>query len=565
MLSDQKDKYNLSGALFGYGAFMEKMTSADGQEKAGCIKNKSLMFILSVLLILILFFSVFFLSLLLNTSVVYNGVMIQNENVGGLTKEKLSEHLQNLYSKAFDNIFITFSAPQFEKTVMVSQMGIKIDIQAMVEKALSIGRQGNIIERLAKIARLRRNPETVELILDCSSEKYNEFLDDIRQNTYREIIPPNIIITDSQVTLCTGLPGLEVDEEKLQSDIINALKKFESSTIILPLLKREPPPVDVETTLEMLNKPPVNAEFVRTSGKTYEIKPHQMGLKLDRAKLMEIISYIENRESDDYEEIKLPVEFIAPEITEEDLRSRLFRDTLSTYTTYFSTNSINNYNRSINIKLAAESIDGTLLLPGEEFSFNKVVGPRTAERGYKTAHVFVAGQIRDGTGGGVCQVSTTLYNAVLRANLKVTERHNHMFTVGYVPLGHDAAVSYGYADLAFTNTTAYPLQINAKVTSNNALTFTIKSTNDYPGLKVKLATKTISTTPIKVIYIDDNTLPRGTETVLEKGMEGYVVDTYIRVYNGDTLIKEEKLHRSVYQMYPRKMLRGIAPTSEIIE
>lgn len=544
---------------------MEKMTSADGQEKAGCIKNKSLMFILSVLLILILFFSVFFLSLLLNTSVVYNGVMIQNENVGGLTKEKLSEHLQNLYSKAFDNIFITFSAPQFEKTVMVSQMGIKIDIQAMVEKALSIGRQGNIIERLAKIARLRRNPETVELILDCSSEKYNEFLDDIRQNTYREIIPPNIIITDSQVTLCTGLPGLEVDEEKLQSDIINALKKFESSTIILPLLKREPPPVDVETTLEMLNKPPVNAEFVRTSGKTYEIKPHQMGLKLDRAKLMEIISYIENRESDDYEEIKLPVEFIAPEITEEDLRSRLFRDTLSTYTTYFSTNSINNYNRSINIKLAAESIDGTLLLPGEEFSFNKVVGPRTAERGYKTAHVFVAGQIRDGTGGGVCQVSTTLYNAVLRANLKVTERHNHMFTVGYVPLGHDAAVSYGYADLAFTNTTAYPLQINAKVTSNNALTFTIKSTNDYPGLKVKLATKTISTTPIKVIYIDDNTLPRGTETVLEKGMEGYVVDTYIRVYNGDTLIKEEKLHRSVYQMYPRKMLRGIAPTSEIIE
>ena len=140
-----------------------------------------------------------------------------------------------------------------------------------------------------------------------------------------------------------------------------------------------------------------------------------------------------------------------------------------------------------------------------------------------------------------------------------------MFTVGYVPLGHDAAVSYGYADLVFTNTTAYPLQIKAEVSSGNALTFTIKSTNDYPGLKVKLATKTISTTPVKVVYIDDNTLPWGVETVVEKGMDGYVVDTYIRVYNGDILIKEEKLHRSVYQMYPRKIIRGTAPAAEIIE
>jgi len=543
----------------------EKMTSVNGQDKNCFMKNKSPMFFLSVLFTPVLFAVVIFLCLLLNKTTVYSGVMIQNENVGGLTKEKLSDHLQNIYSKAFDNIFITFSAPQFEKTVMVSQIGLKIDIGAMVEKAFSIGREGNIIERLAKIARLRRNPETVELVLDYSSDKYNEFLDDIRKNTYREIIPPNIFITDNQVTLCTGIPGLEVDEEKLQTDIINAVKKFESSTVILPLIKREPPDLDVEATLEMLNKPPVNAEFVRTSRITYEIKPHQMGLKLDRARLMEVISYLENRENDEYEEIKLPVEFIAPEITEEYLRSRLFRDTLSSYTTYFTTNSLNNYNRSINIRLAAESIDGTLLLPGEEFSFNKVVGPRTAERGYKTAHVFVAGQIRDGTGGGVCQVSTTLYNAVLRANLKVTERHNHMFTVGYVPLGQDAAVSYGYADLVFTNTTAYPLQIKAKVSSNNALTFTIKSTNDYPELKVKLATKTISTTPIKVIYINDSTLPRGTETVLEKGMEGYVVDTYIRIYNGDILIKEEKLHRSVYQMYPRKILRGNAPTAEIIE
>lgn len=542
---------------------LAKTLSPNCNEKIQPREKLPMLFLSGFLVLIFIIFIIF--SLLLNSSTIYHGVLIRSEDVGGYTKENLSIYLQNLYTEDFDNTFITFSGPQFERTVRVSEMGIKIDIGAMTEKAYSLGREGNFMARLAKIAKLRRNPMSVELILNCESENFNDLLDDIRENTFREIIPSNIVVMDDQVILCTGLPGQDIDEEQLKYEIINAVKQLASSTIALRVLEKSPPPLDVETTLVTLNKPPVNAEFVRTSRTTYEIKPHQMGLALDRSKLMEIVSYVENRENKEYEEIILPVEFIAPDITEGILKSRLFRDTLASYTTYFNTNSENNYNRGINIGISAESINGTLLLPGEEFSFNKVVGPRTTQKGYRTAHIFVAGRIQDGTGGGVCQVSTTLYNAVLRANLEVKERHNHMFTVGYVPLGHDAAVSYGYADLVFTNTTAYPLQIWAEVSPGNALTFKIKSTNDYSGLTVKLATKTISTTPIKTVYIDDSTLPQGTETVAEKGMEGYVVDTYIRVYNADTLIREEKLHRSVYQMYPRKIIRGNSPVAEIIE
>ncbi|MGI6085694.1 MAG: VanW family protein [Acetivibrionales bacterium] len=534
----------------------------DTDEKIQSGKKLPILFI-SVFSVLVIILVI--LGLLLNSSKIYHGVLIGNKDVGGHTKESLFAYLQNLFEKNFHHTFITFSGSQFERTVSISEMGIKLDIGAMTEKAYGIGREGNIAARLAKIAKLQMNPVSVELILDLESENFNDLLEDIRENTYREIIPSNIVIMDDQVILCTGLPGQEIDEEHLKNEIINAIKQLESSTIKLHVIEKSPPPLDVETTLATLNRPPVNAEFERTSRTTYNIKPHQMGLALDRTKLMEILSYVENRDKNEYEEIILPVEFIVPEITEGTLKSRLFRDTLASYTTYFNTNSKNNYNRSINIGIAAESINGTLLLPGEEFSFNKVVGPRTAQKGYKTAHVFVAGQIQDGTGGGVCQVSTTLYNAVLRANLEIKERHNHMFTVGYVPLGHDAAVSYGYADLVFANTTDYPLQICAEVSPGNSITFKIKSTNDYPSLSVKLATKTISTTPIKTVYIDDPTLPQGTETVVEKGMEGYVVDTYIRVYNGDTLIREEKLHRSVYQMYPRKIIRGNSPAAEIIE
>ena len=117
------------------------MPSANQQEKSRNLKNKLPILILSVLFTLVILVSVIILSSLLNTSTVYNGVLIQNENIGGYTKEKLSQHLQNIYSKAFDNIFITFSAPQFERTVMVSDMGIEIDIEAMTEKAFSIGRE----------------------------------------------------------------------------------------------------------------------------------------------------------------------------------------------------------------------------------------------------------------------------------------------------------------------------------------------------------------------------------------------------------------------------------------
>ena len=170
----------------------------------------------------------------------------------------------------------------------------------------------------------------------------------------------------------------------------------------------------------------------------------------------------------------------------------------------------------------------------------------------------------DGTGGGVCQVSTTLYNAVLRANLDVLERHNHMFTVGYVPLGMDAAVSYGYADLVFKNTTGYPLLIAADV-YGNSLTFRICSVNDYPNLKVKVASEIIKKIPHTVRYIDDPSMPQGTAEVTDNGSDGYIVDTYTKIFNGDSLIRETKLHRSIYQMLPRKIKSGTYPVSEMVE
>lgn len=528
-------------------------------------REKNMLIYISAFLIILILITFIYLAVLLNSNTIYKGVQIRGTDVHGLTREELFSYLEDESAVLLNDFNINLQNHKFSRTVAVSDLGIKVDIASMVNSAYNLGREGSFLDRLISMIKLRTSPVSIELALDCESGEFNNLLNDVCNSVFREVIPTNIVIMDDQVILCTGIFGQQADREQLKKEIIRKIKALDSSAIQIPVLKMPPPPLDIETSLTALNRDPVNAEFVKISRTDYEIKPHQMGLKLDRSKLMEVISYVESRTNQEYEEIILPVEFIAPKLTEGELKTQLFRDTLSVYTTHFNTEGENNYNRSINIGLAAESIDGTILLPGETFSFNEVVGPRTAQKGYRTAHIFVAGRITDGTGGGVCQVSTTLYNAVLRANLEVIERHNHMFTVGYVPLGHDAAVSYGYADLVFKNTTAHPLRINAAVSSDNNLSFKICSTNDYPDQKVKIATKTITTTPIAVQYVDDNTLPQGTYIVAENGMEGYVVDTYIRVYNGDVLIKEEKLHRSVYQMYPRKIKRGTAPVFEIIE
>ena len=123
-------------------------------------------------------------------------------------------------------------------------------------------------------------------------------------------------------------------------------------------------------------------------------------------------------------------------------------------------------NRTINLKLAAAAINGQIIQPGKTFSFNKTVGPRTRERGYLEATIFVGGKKEQGLGGGICQVSSTLYNAVLNSKLKVVERHTHSLPVTYVPTGKDATVSYGYLDFRFQNNRNYPVKIQAVVNKN---------------------------------------------------------------------------------------------------
>ncbi|MBQ8003141.1 MAG: VanW family protein, partial [Clostridia bacterium] len=234
-----------------------------------------------------------------------------------------------------------------------------------------------------------------------------------------------------------------------------------------------------------------------------------------------------------------------PKHTKEELEAALFRDTLGKYTTNFSSSSAN---RASNIALATGSINGVILMPGDVFSFNGSVGERTVSRGYKTAGAYVAGETVDQVGGGICQVSSTLYNTVLLSNLQITERRSHQMTVSYVPMGRDATVNWGTTDFRFKNNTEYPVKIVGTISGRN-VAISIVGTETIDGKKVEIATSTVSVLEPMVETVEDPEKEVGF-TQTKNGSKGYVVDATRIVYSNGTEVSRESLVRSRYN--PKK-------------
>jgi len=153
--------------------------------------------------------------------------------------------------------------------------------------------------------------------------------------------------------------------------------------------------------------------------------------------------------------------------------------------TYYSSNYVNNYNRTQNMKIASKAINGTVLLPGEDFDFNKIVGPRTPAKGYLPAPVFSGGDVVDGIGGGICQVSSTIFNAALYANMQILERHQHSNKVYYVPFGRDATIYNTACNLRFRNTSDYAIKIRMTV-KDGVITCEMLTIDHVKPPKVKL-------------------------------------------------------------------------------
>lgn len=246
-----------------------------------------------------------------------------------------------------------------------------------------------------------------------------------------------------------------------------------------------------------------------------------------------------------------PLDITQPTTTVDDLTPKLYQDVLGSC----STNISGSTNRVENIRLAARYFNGTVLMPGETFSYNGIVGSRSAARGFLPAPAYVGGETVQETGGGVCQGSSTVYLAALRANLKIVERYPHGYITRYVPDGMDATVYYGAKDFRFQNDTPFPLKVVASV-SGRTLTVNILGTKS-DNITVEMTNQVVGTTPYKTVYQVDESLPAGTTKVKTTPYTGYTVKVYRNLYENGAL-KDTKLEStSVYR--PRDQVILVSP------
>ena len=222
--------------------------------------------------------------------------------------------------------------------------------------------------------------------------------------------------------------------------------------------------------------------------------PHENGvdfkISIDEAKAML------NEVKDEYE---IPLKYSLPKVTTNMIGTEAFPNLLGKFSTTYSAR---NANRTTNLRLAAQKINGTVLMPGEIFSYNTVVGKRTIAAGYKEAAMYQNGEVVDGLGGGICQISTTLYNAALYANMGIVERRNHQFVPSYAKAGRDATVVYGSIDFRFKNTRNYPVKILCTVSGGVAKCeiYGLKENPDYDVEITSQVTETTSTSIKSATY-----------------------------------------------------------------
>lgn len=227
------------------------------------------------------------------------------------------------------------------------------------------------------------------------------------------------------------------------------------------------------------------------------------------------------------QEIVIPAQITYPTVTKAELEKVLFRDVLGQYTSYVSGTS----DRIFNVRKAAGNISGSVVNSGENFSYNNAVGPTTKEAGFKIGTAYVGGKAVPSYGGGVCQVSSTLYYSALLANLKIVSRACHMYAQDYVPSGCDATVFWPYLDFVLQNNTDYPIKI-VTYWYNNNVTVKIFGTKTDSSF-VKITSKTVSTTPWKTIYKEVDSLAPGVERVTQYPITGFTVQTWRNVYDGN--------------------------------
>lgn len=507
--------------------------------------NKRNILLLSILLIFIFFLAsvIFSLLNLTNNNILFN-VGINHINVSKKSKEDATKIMNGLINKKLKKtIKLEYNEEKsnYEKTLDLSVLNIDYHLLDTINSAYNYGRSKNIFFNNFDIAKNIFRARNFKLNISYDEKMLDKLLADISSNLPNKMVQSGYYIDNNNLILTKGNSGLTVDKSAFKNELMNYLKDLVSTDEVLqiPVKNTEPNSIDLERIHSEVFKEPKDAYFKK---EPFEVFAEIVGVDFDVKKAQSKLEKNPNKA-----ELSIPLKLTQPQTTLKNLNIDVFPDELASFSTKYDPS---NKDRSTNLEIAASKIDHTILAPGDEFSYNKIVGERSISAGYKEAKVYQGGQVVDGLGGGICQISSTLYNAVVLANLKVTERFNHQFVTSYVSPGRDATVAYGTKDFKFVNNRTYPIRIDISINSGIAKVdiHGIKEKKEY---MIEIETEMVSNIPFKTVYETDSSLESGSEKIKQRGVNGVIVNAYKILKERGSTVSKELLSKDTYNALNR--------------
>lgn len=521
----------------------KEMKKMDNKPKKKWVKP---VIILSILTLILLIFSMIFAIININSNKIISGISINNIEVSGLTKEEAKQKLETIIKeKTSKEIMLKYQ--DFETELSPELIEVKYDLDNAVDVAFQVGRNGNIFANNYTILFTLLGKKNIDININMNEEILEKTLKTAGANMPGAIKEASYYIEDDNLKITKGTKGIAINYEDVKNKIKEALKEIDSNNknfIEMSIIEKEPDKIDIDKIYEEVHKEAKDAYYTK---EPFQIFPEVDGVDFN-------VEEAKKQLEEDKEEYTIKLTITKPKVTVDQIGTEAFPDRLSIFTTRYNAADTN---RTTNLRIACNKINGKVLMPGETFSYNKTLGERTPAAGYKNAKVYEAGQVVDGIGGGICQISSTLYNAVLMANLDVTDRSNHQFVTSYLPAGRDATVVYGAIDFQFKNTRKTPIKINAGISGGIATVsiFGIKDENDYT---VTFETRTLATLPVTVKYVEDKSLAPGQEVVKQSGHTGVQTETYIIKSKDGKVVSKSLLSKDTYNAMQKIINRGPA-------
>ena len=436
---------------------------------------------------------------------IYPGTTAAGMDLSGMTLQEAKYALAGMGREKYDGLSVTAELPLGNSlTVTAEEANIQYNADALAEEAFAYGRSGGFLDNAISYAKARymsqnsfESDKGLEVTID--EDAIRALVAKAAADIDAQLLESGVEVTDTEIRLTKGASGLTIDEDFLFTRFRDALLAGDGSSFTY----ESAPELDSEydfsslhdelyselKSSRLLYAPEFAAEGTPAGmpqvvigesmagddkldfgGAPYLVTESSVGVDFDVAEAERLWAAAGYGES-----VSIPITTTYPEHTEEEISGLLFADNLSKNWTMVrlwrvpyceevrTSLSGSSKNRISNVKKACEILDGMILMPGQVFSYNEALGERTEQNGWLTAPAYANGEVRQEFGGGICQVSSTLYNAALYSNLKIVERECHQFQVGYLPWGMDATVSWGWPDFKFQNDQTYPIRLHAWV------------------------------------------------------------------------------------------------------